>query len=160
MNNHDPDGYFAMALASGGFLATGLTIGGANFWNPVGLVMLGIITIGAVTAAGIWLYNKNQASKPKSPNLPAYKKLSLDMDHIMSGHYPGGGRNPKGKKSVFYGMTVDAVRRAIEEAYKVCEKNQTQGNNVLVRGYSETYNMVIEMWVNIKDRIIETAYPK
>ena len=160
MNNHDPDGYFAMALASGGFLATGLTIGGANFWNPVGLVMLGIVTIGAVTAAGIWLYNKNQASKPKSPNLPAYKKLSLDMDHIMSGHYPGGGRNPKGKKSVFYGMTVDAVRRAIEEAYKVCEKIQTQGNNVLVRGYSETYNMVIEMWVNIKDRIIETAYPK
>ena len=60
-----------------------------------------------VTVAGIGLYNKYQASKPKSPNLPTFKKLTIMMDHIMSGHSPGGGHNPKGNKSVFYGMTAE-----------------------------------------------------
>ena len=98
--------------------------------------------------------------KKKPVNLPSMKKLTIDMDHIVSGHTPNGNRrDPNGNKGVFYGMTAAAINKAIQEAYGTCEKIITQGERILVRGYSKTYDMVIEMWVNVKDYVIETAYP-
>ena len=161
----DPTGYSTAVNRFGSmavFVAVCLiimSIGGVAASNPVGWVLLGIVVVGLVGLC-VWQIVVYIKSRPKSPNLPAFKKLTIDMDHIMSGHSPGGGRNPKGNKSVFYGMTAEAVRRAIEEAYKVCEKIKTQGDRVLVRGFSKTYNLIIEMWLNIKEKVIETAYPK
>ena len=96
----------------------------------------------------------------KPINLPSFKKLGINKVHIESGHMPGGSRNPNGNKTVFYGFTAQQVYKAIEEAHNNSHKLKTQGWNVLIEGYSKTYNLVIRMWVNVKDYIIETAYPK
>ena len=41
-------------------------------------------------------------ASPKKPvNLPATKKVKVDIGHITSGHTPSGDRNPKGNKTVF-----------------------------------------------------------
>lgn len=93
-------------------------------------------------------------------NLPSLKKLKMDMDHIASGHMPGGSRNPDGKKTVFWGLTLEQVRRAIQEAYNNSSRIMTQGERILLEGYSETYGKIIEIWVNVVEKIIETAYPK
>ncbi len=98
--------------------------------------------------------------KKKPVNLPSIKKLTIDMEHIVSGHTSNGNRrDPNGNKGVFYGMTAEAINKAIKEAYGSCEKITTQGERILVRGFSKTYDIVIEMWVNVKDYVIETAYP-
>ena len=98
--------------------------------------------------------------RSKQPvNLPSWKKLKIDMNHIKSGHMPGGPRNSKGNKTVFWGLTAEEILKAIQEAYNNSSKIYTQGERILVRGYSDTYDLLIEMWVNILDFIIETAYP-
>ena len=81
------------------------------------------------------------------------------MEHIKTGHMPGGSRNQKGLKSVFYGLTAEQIRKAIIDAYNSGTKWKMQGDRILVRGYSDTYELLIEIWVNIKTYIIETAYP-
>lgn len=86
--------------------------------------------------------------------------MTIDIPHILSGHTPSGGRNPKGKKDIFWGMTATAIEKAVEEAYNTSEKLKTQGYSILVEGYSSTYKIIIDIWVNLKDKIIETAYPK
>lgn len=82
------------------------------------------------------------------------------MDHILSGHTPNGPRNPKGNKTVFWGMTARQIVKAIYEAYMNGKKIQTQGDRVLVEGFSSTFNMFIRIWVNVVEFVIETAYPK
>lgn len=57
-------------------------------------------------------------------------------------------------------MTAEQVYRAIEEAYKNSKRLQTQGDRILLQGYSKTYDLLIEIWLNVKSRTIETAYPK
>jgi len=54
----------------------------------------------------------------KAINLPSYKKVRIDMEHIMSGHSKAGGRA------------------------------------------AQSGGITIEMWVNTKSKVIETAYPK
>ena len=102
------------------------------------------------------IYNMHTA---KPVNLPSWKKLKLNIDHIASGHMPGGSRNPSGNKSVFYGLTIQQMSNAIQEAYNNCSRVRSNGIRILVEGKSETYNVVIQMWINIYDHIIETAYP-
>lgn len=97
--------------------------------------------------------------RKKPANLPSAKKLTINMEHIKTGHMPGGSRNQKGLKSVFYGLTAEQIRKAIIDAYNSGTKWKTQGDRILVRGYSDTYELLIEIWVNIKTYIIETAYP-
>ena len=81
------------------------------------------------------------------------------MEHIKSGYMPNGSRNPNGRKGVFYGLTANEILKAIQEAYHNSSRIYSQGERILVEGYSHTYNLVIQMWVNIVDFIIETAYP-
>ena len=100
-----------------------------------------------------------QVADAKPVNLPARSKLRINMEHIVSGHMSGGSRNKNGNKTVFYGLTIDQLRQAIYDAYSNCTKLKTQGDNVLVRGYSKLYGIVIDMWVNLKDYVIETAFP-
>ena len=113
------------------------------------------------TASTDSLQNASEVQSAKKPvNLPSWKKLQVDMDHISSGHMPGGPRNPDGKKTVFWGLTAEEVYRAIQEAYNSSSKLMTQGERILVEGYSEICGQIIEIWVNVVEKIIETAYPK
>jgi uncharacterized protein RhaS with RHS repeats len=105
----------------------------------------------------------NKDPKSKSVNLPSWKKVEIDMDHILSGHTSTGSRavqsaNAGGGKDLFGNMTPAQIEKAIRGAYRVCEKVMTQGDRVLVRG--QYGDMTIEMWVNKATNIIETAYPK
>ena len=165
INMVDHSGYIAeaIALSSSGFASFTAwlsTMGGTNFWNPVGWVILGILAAGVVTLAGIWLYNKYQAAKPKSPNLPSYKKLTLDKNHILSGHSAGGGRGGPNKDRFPDWMKWPMIQKAIEEAYNTSKKLQAQGDRVFLQGYSKTYERIVQMWVNLKNKVIETAWPK
>ncbi|MDD4781967.1 MAG: hypothetical protein PHT02_15385, partial [Tissierellia bacterium] len=63
VNMVDYNGDFAQyALAGGGILSGGYSLGGANFWNPVGWVILGVTTV----ATGVVLYNQYQNSQSKA----------------------------------------------------------------------------------------------
>jgi RHS repeat-associated protein len=92
-------------------------------------------------------------------NMPAWKKITIDMGHIRDRHMPGGkSLAPANKKDVFQGMTEQQVGRAVRNAYRYGEVLQPQGDRVFVRG--PFGNGSIEMWVNRVTKEIETAWPK
>ncbi|MNO88463.1 hypothetical protein D3C76_799130 [compost metagenome] len=107
-----------------------------------------------VSNLGIWTHN---ACKPI--NLPSYKSIDIDMDHIISGHTKGGSRATQSRiKDLFpENMNNSQIEKTVRDAYKNSSKLQTQGDRVLVRGQSN--GLTIEMWVNTKTKTIETAYP-
>lgn len=99
----------------------------------------------------------------KAVNLPAWKTIAIDMEHVLSGHELGRSRLAQsmaagGSKTVFgAGMTESQVEKAIGHAYRYGKKIRTQGERVVVEG--EYNGMKIETWVNTAKRKIETAYP-
>lgn len=95
----------------------------------------------------------------KSVNLPSYKKINVDMQHILSGHIKGGTRIGKDSSKTLFpeGYSPSKIRKAIVNAYKNGKKIKTQNQTVLVRGKSGNLN--IEMWVNKSTKTIESAYP-
>ncbi len=101
------------------------------------------------------------ASKPV--NLPAWKNVDVDMDHIESGHM-GGERAIQseaagaGKDQFPPGMSKEQVESAIREAYKNGSLAGRQGDVAKVIGNGG--GMQIEMYVNTATKTIETAYPK
>lgn len=102
----------------------------------------------------------------KPINLPSWKKVQINMEHIMSGHTTNGFRykqNLKMKgnqpKDAFPDhMTEVQIEKAIREAYRFSDRRKVQGDQVMVRGTART-GQRIEMWVNTKTKMIETAYP-
>ena len=84
----------------------------------------------------------------------------MDIGHITSGHTPNGDRNPKGNKTVFWGLTAEQITKVVHEAYSNASKLKTQGIRIKLGGYSDTFQIAIEMWLNVAEKIIETAYPK
>ncbi|RIE03934.1 polymorphic toxin-type HINT domain-containing protein [Cohnella faecalis] len=108
-----------------------------------------------VSDLGIWVHNT--ACKPI--NLPSYKKVEIDMEHISSGHIANGSRaQQSGGKTIFPSYMNEAqVEKTVRAAYKNGSRLQTQGDRVLVRG--EANGITVEMWVNTKTKTIETAYP-
>jgi hypothetical protein len=97
----------------------------------------------------------------KCVNLPSWKKLEVDMEHIKSGHVEGGARvSPN--KGLFENMNDGQINNAIRDAYNNGSRVQTQiggdgATRVLVRG--EGGGRTIEMWVNTTTNVVETAYP-
>lgn len=94
-------------------------------------------------------------------NMPAWKKITIDMEEVRSGHMVGGSRLGKNsKKDVFPAeMSETEVARAIRDAYRNGEVLQSQGaDRVFVRGPFGTRS--IEMWVNKTTKTIESAWPK
>jgi hypothetical protein len=86
------------------------------------------------------------------------KKLTIDIDHIASGHMKGGSRVSPIKDLFPETWTKSQVEKAIKEAYKSAKRIHTQGDRILVQG---TYQgKTIEMWINKVTKTIETAYPK
>jgi RHS repeat-associated protein len=98
------------------------------------------------------------AARSKPVNLPSWKKVAVDMEHVASGHMAGGSRVSKLKDLFPSHMNEAQVEKAIREAYRNAERVQTQGPRVLVRGTHEGLN--VEMWVNTETKVIETAYPR
>ena len=94
-------------------------------------------------------------SKPKLKpiNLPSWKSIKIDIGHIASGHMKGGSRAGSGKDLFPDNMTESQIEKVVRQAYRYGKRIQTQGDRVKVRGNN------IEMWVNIKKKVIETAYP-
>ncbi len=91
--------------------------------------------------------------------LPSYKRINIDIGHIVSGHTKTGSRAlQSGNKTVFGNLSNDQVQRLVRDAYKnVSKKLHTQGDRIKVRGSSGGYT--IDMWINRATNTIETAYP-
>jgi hypothetical protein len=102
-----------------------------------------------------------KASSTKAINLPAFKKMKIDIDHAASGHLTDGYRAMcKGsKKSLFSeGTTREQLEKIIEHVYKNCKKVRTQAEGKIVV-IGEHEGQKIKMHINTEDKIIETAYP-
>ncbi|XYH96921.1 hypothetical protein ACMHYB_55645 [Sorangium sp. So ce1128] len=103
-------------------------------------------------------------SRTKPANLPSLKRLTIDMDHIRSGHIRGGQRLRQGaKKDVFpETMSPRQIESSIREAYQNGQRIETQIDissvRVLIEGSSG--KLTIGMWVDITSLKIETAWPK
>ena len=98
--------------------------------------------------------------------LPSWKKVTVDMTEVLGGHTSTGKRylqsvKDGGSKELFpETMTADQIERAVKSAYRnVTEKLATQGDRIKLRGVSDD-GLTIEMWLNKKANLIETAYPK
>ena len=77
VNMYDPGGYWTLALAGGGYLATAGTFGATNIWNPVGWVVLGTVVVATVVVVGINVYEpvKSSSSNEADPYArPGQKK--------------------------------------------------------------------------------------
>ena len=64
-----------LAVAGGGYLASTAAVGGANFWNPVGWVVLGGITIIVLSYVAVTLYNYASSTKATKTKTLADVKL-------------------------------------------------------------------------------------
>jgi hypothetical protein len=95
--------------------------------------------------------------------MPSWRKVTIDMEEVASGHMQGGWRLSAGnRKDIFpSNMTQAQVEKAIRNAYRHGEALKSQGINgerVFVSGPFGSGR--IEMWVNKETKIIESAWPK
>ena len=133
-----------------------LPIGEAIYFTVLG----GLIIEPKVEEAINYLINVYEAIqfKKKAVNLPSAEKISINLAHIMSGHSANGNRGGPNKDRFPDGITGVTIERIIREAYKHAEKIETQGERVFLRG--PWGDNVIEMWVNLATKTIESAWPK
>jgi len=113
-----------------------------------------------VSEVGALVHNQcdaASAAKLKTVNLPAWKKIAIDMEHIASGHVAGGSRVSDLKDLFPTSMTLRQIEGSVREAYRYGSKLMTQGDRVLVEGVGR--GLRIQMWVNRATRTVETAYP-
>ena len=68
VNMFDPDGFWAFALAGGGYLAAAGTVGATNIWNPLGWIIIGTAVITTVVVIGIKIYDSEEASSNNDGN--------------------------------------------------------------------------------------------
>lgn len=97
----------------------------------------------------------------KRCNLPSYKKVKINMDHIRERHVKGGKvAKQRNKPDQLFpeNMTENQIQKTIKEAYRNGKRVGSQPpDQVKVRG---EYNGVkVEMYINVKTKEIETAYP-
>lgn len=88
-------------------------------------------------------------------NLPSWKKLTVNWTHIAERHVMGGAF--AGAKTVFGQLDIEGVKQVVRDAYQSAKKIATQGDRILLRGTSSGWT--VEMWVNTKTKVLETAYP-
>jgi hypothetical protein len=85
------------------------------------------------------------------------RALPIDVGHVTSGHTAGGSRVSPLKDLFPPGMSDAQIEKAIRDAYANGKKVATQGDRVKVVG--QWGRCVIVMWVNVKTKNIETAFP-
>jgi hypothetical protein len=124
----------------------------------VGELGLVVHNVSSITGWGAFGWGTKLKAPVKPVSLPSMKKLTIDIDHIASGHMKGGSRVSPIKDLFPETWTKSQVEKAIKEAYKSAKRIHTQGDRILVQG---TYQgKTIEMWINKVTKTIETAYPK
>ena len=104
------------------------------------------------------LVHNTQCTKPV--NLPAWKKVDVDMEHILDRHTADGATyQQSGIKTKFPDdMSPDQIESTIRQAYRMSSvAGPSQGSRVFLRGSAN--GLQIEMWVNKDTGMIETAYP-
>jgi RHS repeat-associated protein len=92
----------------------------------------------------------------KAVNLPAWRKVGIDMGHVVERHTVGG-TLAAGRTTFPELMSQKGIERAIREAYRYGQRVGGEGDRILMRGTSG--GMTIEMWLNRATGAIETAYP-
>jgi hypothetical protein len=93
----------------------------------------------------------------KSVSIPSLK--GIEISHIVNQHTLKG--SEVGRQDLFpVNMTPAQIEAAVRRAYKVAKRFTTQTDRIGVRGFDEERQIEIEMYVNTKTKIIETAYPK
>jgi hypothetical protein len=95
-----------------------------------------------------------------SVNMPSWKNIDIDIDHIVDNHTVGGkGYKQSGVKDKFPDhMSEGSIESTVRQAYRNAQKvGPSQGDRYKMRGHAN--GMTIEMWVNVKTKEIETAYP-
>jgi hypothetical protein len=96
----------------------------------------------------------------KPVNLPAWKKVDIDMKHIVDRHTAGGkifkqsGIKDKFPDDMSHGQIESTVRQAYRRSSVA---GPSQGDRSFLRGRAN--GLEIEMWVNRRSKTIETAYP-
>lgn len=111
--------------------------------------------------------NETLPSGTKPVNLPAWEKLTVDIEHITSGHKAGGSRlvssekAGKGKNVFPEWMTDKQILSAVKEAYGNAKKIKTQNidGETIVKLVGESQGMKIEMYVNLTQKKLTTIYP-
>ena len=160
--------------AAGGAIGTAAAVGGANAWNPVGWVIItgvAIVAIGFVSYEAYQLYQINQTIQAKQyanilGNLPGFKTLKIETKHILENHGPNGNKPQKDKFPAE--ATATLIAKWIEEAYNSGKlevvKEQFDKKNgwdiVQLKGFSESLQSYIVMYLNLTTGTITTAYPK
>ena len=106
-------------------------------------------------AAG--LLGRGVASAIKAISLPAWRKVTLNLPHILARHIPGAPFSAG--RTVFPStMSAKGIERAIRAAYETSTKVGVQGKDrILLQGQGS--GLTIEMWFNKATKTIETAYP-
>jgi hypothetical protein len=94
----------------------------------------------------------------KAVNLPSWRRVTINITHIASGHIRGGSRVSAGKTLFPDSMNAQQVEKAVREAYRFGARVRTQGERALVQGMTKA-GLKIEMWVNTVSKTIESAYP-
>ena len=101
----------------------------------------------------------------KAMNLPSWKAIDIDVEHIVKNHTAQGkgyieSQRRGGHKDKFYDfMSADTIAHTVRQAYRNAQRvGPAQGDRIKMRGYAN--GMTIEIWVNIKTKTIETAYPQ
>ena len=97
-------------------------------------------------------------SKIKSIGLPGLKSLTINMEHILSGHLAGGARASSIKTLFASNLSSKQIENMIKTAYSNAKKIKTQGDRIKVVGQAKD-GTVIEIWVNKVTKVIESAYP-
>ena len=133
-------------------------VAGASVVSTSGALSVAGVAMGtAIVATGAGIVYEAQKRKPV--NLPAVKRITLDLDHIMSGHGSSGNRGGPNKDRFPKWVTSTIAEQIIRTAYRYGEKIRTQGDRVLIRGPWDGSHF-IEMWVNTTTKMIESAWPK
>ncbi len=134
--------------------------------DPIGIAG-GIRSNGYVEAPLTWLDQLGL----KPIHYPSWKRVKIDMHHIMDRHHPLGTeamrRAALGKRNDVFPefMNEQTIQRLVREAYKCAERVRgTQRTpdgekRTVLRGKSKS-GVPIEMWYNVTNKTIETAYPK
>lgn len=120
VNMADETGYMAGTLAAGGSAVAGLlswlsALGGANFWNPVGWVLLGtvaVLSVGAIVYASVKTYQASKASKAKKAKKP--KKKSKQNGKERATDAPSWAKRKRPKKGE---SAQDFTNRILSEKY-------------------------------------------
>jgi hypothetical protein len=92
----------------------------------------------------------------KAINLPGWRKVAIDMAHILARHVPGA-PHAAGRTLFPRQMTERAIETAVRQAYRFGNAVGRKGERTIVRG--EAAGLTIEMYVNRVTKVIETAYP-